>query len=210
MGFTGARRALLNRKRPAAAATTTTWDPVNIGSGITLSGGNLIASLGSSPSGSMVRSLASHTTGKYYFEVTINSTPDVNDTSVGLANASAPFSFPGVDSNGMGFNGQGQLVINSAVSSTVTVTYAAGDTVGIAVDMGSNLIWFRNLIAPTTWNNGGTANPATGVGGVSYSVNPGPYFASTGLIQFGGGAQSTGNLGATAYVASAPSGFGNL
>ena len=48
---------------------------------------------------------------------------------------------------------------------TTIQTWAAGNRLSIAVDLDNLLIWFRTTTG--NWNNSGTANPATGVGGIS-------------------------------------------
>ncbi len=54
---------------PGGGSSTTTFDPSNKGSNITLSGGNLIATSGSTGTpNTSVLSVASHSTGKFYLE----------------------------------------------------------------------------------------------------------------------------------------------
>jgi hypothetical protein len=50
-------------------------------------------------------------------------------------------------------------------------TWTAGSVVDVAVDLGGAVIWFR--VSGGNWNNSGTANPATGTGGVSLSTMTG-------------------------------------
>jgi len=75
--------------------------------------------------------------------------------------------------------------------------------IGIAVDFSGQLIWFR--VAPAgSWNGSGTANPATGVDGISISVIAGSRFPTmTGQ----GGDAITANFGASAFTGVVPSGF---
>src|ERR1019366_4629393 len=80
------------QSRPAA----TTLNPSDKGAGITLSGGNLTAA---GVSTNNVRSTTSKTTGKLYFEVTVNSGATGNALGVALANAgmSLTATGPGLD-----------------------------------------------------------------------------------------------------------------
>ena len=81
-----------------------------------------------------------------------------------------------------------------------------GDVIGIALDVGAQLAWFR--VAPSgNWNGSGTANPATGTGGLSLAsitnVDDCP------LVGFfpGIGESATANFGDSAFSGAVPSGF---
>lgn len=190
---------------------TTTFDPVNISSNIFLTNSNLTANLdGLGGPYASARSLASHSTGKFYFEITDTVGVDSN-VAVGIINASGSLNtYLGVDSNSISvFGGGGNWTINNTNVGSAPL-FTSGDIVGIAVDFGAGLIWLRNLSAPTTWNGGGSADPAAGLGGQSISAITGPYFAGLSMNGSGSGYIMTGNFGGSSYVASAPSGFGNL
>jgi hypothetical protein len=99
--------------------------------------------------------------------------------------------------------GGGAIWINGVNSGVAIGSITSGMVIGIAVDLTANLIWFRTA---SNWNAGGTANPATGVGGISISAVAGTLFPT-----FGGGSTntqvSTANFGASAFAQSVPSGF---
>jgi hypothetical protein len=85
---------------------------------------------------------------------------------------------------------------------------AAGDIIGIALDLGARLIWFR--VAPSgNWNGSGTANPATGTGGVSIAGLGSPAITPLyAMASFAASADAaTGNFGDTAFSGTVPSGF---
>lgn len=190
----------------AAAPSTTTWNPADKNAGITLSNGNLTAT--TNASAISVRGIASHSTGKFYYSIHIDALTNVNYL-IGMGNASMSLSsFVGADANGISLNtGNGQILVSSA-SIAVIQTAAQGDTVDMAVDIGGQLIWFRTNGG--NWNNSGTANPATGVGGISYAASglgAGPYFPA--WAGFGSADAITANFGASAYAFAAPAGFGN-
>jgi hypothetical protein len=118
----------------------------------------------------------------------------------------------GSSSNSVGWAFQsGPVQIDGTAIGTAAANFGEqGDIVGMAVDLGAQLIWFRfsRSSATTNWNNSGAANPATGVGGFSLStLAAGPYFAFVTLNQSTD--TYTANFGASPYVLAAPSGFGN-
>lgn len=187
---------------------TTTFDPANTGVALTLSNGNLTASSAGTTT-NWTRSVSGHTTGKFYAEWTITSLVGGTDINpVGIVNSSeVQTNYIGNSINSAGlWNGDTNVYINSASAGT-SVNYASGNLVGMAVDIGGSLIWFR--ISGGNWNASGTANPATGVGGINISTitsgSPNIYAscccnqASTISINFGG----------SAYSFTAPVGFGN-
>jgi len=81
-----------------------------------------------------------------------------------------------------------------------------GNVICVAIDLTAQTIWMR--VNGGNWNLSGTADPATGVGGVSFAgINAGPYFPA--ISSSDNGSIATANFGATAYAQTAPSGFGN-
>jgi hypothetical protein len=100
----------------------------------------------------------------------------------------------------------GTITINN-VNVGAIAAMVNGTVNPMAVDLGAKLIWFR-AGAAGNWNNSGTANPATGVGGLSIS-------ALSGLIKLVGWectfssppVTMTLNSGSSAFTGSVPSGF---
>lgn len=176
------------------------WNPVDL-LAITLSGGNLIAT--STGAGS-VRGLSALTTGKYYWECTVNTWSQAS-TSVGVASPTAVLS----NFVTTGFQSamaylSGALSVNSVTQSGSLGARSSGDIIGIAVDGTAHLIWFR--VAPSgNWNGSGTANPATGVGGFNIAGLGSTVFPAFG--QATSGQSATANFGATAFTGTVPSGF---
>jgi len=183
----------------------TTWssaDQVNT----TLTGSNLVAT--SASGNAAVRATDSFTTGKYYWECTFTTAANT-DTGVGIASEIAYL--PNLGSNALlaaviykGF----PVFVNGIqyVPTTNIGTIAAGSVVGIACDFGAKLIWFR-LGAAGSWNatSGTTNNPATGVGGVSFSAVPGPFAPAASMWSTSDSV--TANFGDTTFAGTAPSGF---
>lgn len=158
-----------------APGATTTFNPADKSAHITLSGGNLIATGDGAGGGDdLVRSTTSKTVGKLYFEG--NLTTGGTEFAIGLANSTATLTaFLGTDNNGIGIFKSGHIFRNGS-NVLSGPAFANGDIVGVAIDFPNNLIWFRNNTAPTVWNAGGTADPATGVGGLSIAAITGPFF----------------------------------
>lgn len=181
-----------------------TLDPANKGSAITLSGGNLTATNNAGTDAS-VKSTVSHASGKLYAEVTI-----VAEARglMGAGNASATLTnFVGSDANGIGLFDDGTIFLNGG-NVGFAHTFAAGDIVDVALDVGNNLIWFRpNGSGNTLWNNNAANNPATATGGASVSTITGPFFFMDSPCNVS--TTHTVNFGATAYAHTPPAGFGN-
>lgn len=177
-----------------------TWNTGDL-SGITLSNANLTATSTTTNNG--VRATLSIASGKYYWEVTATTIIAGNNESVGIGNAGASLT-SALTTSALINNAAGNLYVNgSAVSGGMS--WLAGGTIGIAVDATAKLIWFRT--APTgLWNNSGTANPATGTGGASFSALTGPFFPQQ-WINSGSGNAYTANFGASAFTGVVPSGF---
>jgi hypothetical protein len=178
-----------------------TWNPAD-SVNITLSNGNLSAA-NNNVSGGGTRATVGKSTGKYYWEVKVdvwagaNSWPGVIQSAVGLPGSLFTAGTSGVNSTG-------QIYVNTAGTSSLLGGRASGDTIGIAVDFGARLLWMR--VAPAgSWNGSGTADPATGVGGLNINALTGTLFPV--FNGFAVGDKATVNLGATAFSGVVPSGF---
>jgi hypothetical protein len=177
---------------PAGGAALT-LNPSDKDSGVTLSGGNLIADIIGNPSN--CRATAAKTTGKWYFEaLAANGTNALNNLGVGVANASAVLNaFMGTNSVGYyssGFVGapSGGGVINNP--------FTVADVIGVAIDADNGKIFFA---LNNTWQN--SSNPATNTGGLSAAL--GSFYPTVG----GGDGKWTARFTAASQSFSPPSGF---
>jgi hypothetical protein len=182
----------------------TTWNPSDKTGAGTLSGGNLTFLTGGTTSG--VRSIASAVSGKCYWEYT---SPEwsTNQVYVGVANGAANLASIGNDGlAGCGVLGHGGLNCNGGSVGTLG-TLPNNGHVGVALDETNKLIWFR--VAPSgNWNGSGTANPATGVGGISVAAIAGAgLFGVAASANFYSGIHLTANFGDSAFTGAVPSGF---
>ena len=105
---------------------------------------------------------------KVMYSVNVSQTAGIGYCGVGLANYyESLWQYPGYSNDSIGYFDDGRVFINS----NPVATYAAfneGGFVDIAVDTDAALAWFR--ADGGNWNAGGSADPATGVGGLDISA----------------------------------------
>jgi hypothetical protein len=185
-----------------------TWNPFDKGSGVTLAATNLMATF-TEPFGTKnaVRSTISHSTGKFYAEFTATTVVVSESVGIGDANFNIDSSpgYIGGSNFSLGYDAGGNVFQNNGTVVATYSTYTSGDVVGMAVDIGGQLIWWR--VNAGNWNNNGAADPATGANGLSTSALTGPFFAAS--SGNGGNNVFTANFGASAYAHIPPSGYGN-
>jgi uncharacterized protein (TIGR02217 family) len=236
-----------------AWGSSDTLDPSHKSANITLSTDNLTA-YNTSQSGAWegVRSIGSHSTGKWYFETSFCGYARGDLVLDGLCNASYTYGFLGDGSSCVcwdcddalyGFSGGpgnlttkygflesyagafvgGNYPDSSTRSSgsglqstsgglwgayggigTSGTVYTGINSVMICVDLDAKLIWF--IGDNNVWNEIGTANPATGVGGCDISAMSLDTFAWA--VSFIAANNSvTFNFGASTPVRTVPAGF---
>jgi hypothetical protein len=189
-----------------SGVAATTWNPSAIGAGISLSNGNLTATYTGANANNSGKANISHLSGKFYWEIVWN----VNGASaadvIGFGTASAGltnYQIGITDNNSYGWTPSGAVYFQGASVASIQ-SCSVTSTCSIALDIGANLVWFRTDAG--NWNNSGTANPATGVGGLSISPLGTPLFPM--FTTFVSGDQLVANFGATAFAQTAPAGFG--
>ena len=172
---------------------TATWDPSNKSAGITLSGSDLVATIASGTSNVAATRACS---GKTYFEVTVGASL-TGTLAVGICNRAFSMSAGttlGANANGCGWRQNGTVVIVGSTIATIA-TFAATNTLCVAVDPAAQLIWFR--VGAGNWNNNAANDPATGTGGISLATMIlGPVLPAM------GGTTVTPNMSGTAAFAS--------
>lgn len=168
-----------------------TWDTVNKGAGVTLSSGNLTASIPNNSSGTALSS-EGKSNGKWYCEITISSSG--NATLIGATSNNTGTS--PTASNARYYYGYNGTANSTGTSGNLNygASYGTGDIISIALDMDNGTIEF--------WKNGikygissrdvktlGTVYIGVWSGGSSASVN------------------CTANFGATPFKYSIPDGY---
>ena len=198
--------ALLAALFAAPVDAQTIWDAGHIGTGITLSTTAAIGvdtSAGGSYKG--VFATTSHSSGKYYLEeASCANNPNNNGDHITFGNSSTPIN-SGFDSNAFGVDNFGQGYNTTPSGTGVWQGFGNYYILSIAIDTTNKLAWFRTD-HNTNWNNSGTANPATGTGGLSYTVS-GAVFPLW-FTFYGGNKECRSiNAGGLPFVMTPPSGF---
>lgn len=181
-----------------------TWNPADTSGSVVFSNGNLTLTVagGSFESTRATQNFASPF--KLYMEHV--ATVAIGDILVGLGSNSAGLNgqYTGQGNDSVGYQpSSGQVLQAAAVLATIA-TAALTDTICQAWDIAALKFWIR--VNGGNWNNSGVANPATGVGGITFGsgVGGGPFPMATG----GGSSVLTSNFGATAFSFGVPAGFG--
>jgi hypothetical protein len=182
-----------------------TWDPALVGSNFTLSGDKLSATKATlgfcSP-----RSTSGRTSGKLYIEA-VYAGASAGDVGIGVCRSTYPLTgayigntAPSVGVRNNGFGGS-DGVYWANPSSDLNV--GNGVWMFMAVDVTNSLVWLKKQ-GGTMWNNNASADPATGVGGISLSGSGPIYVAGTAYTSPD---VVTINFGGSAFVGAVPSGF---
>jgi hypothetical protein len=143
---------------------------------------------------------------KVMYSVVVNQTAGIAYTGIGLANYNESlWQYPGYFDS-VGYYDDGRVFVNTDTVDTFS-TFATGDVVDVAVDLGRGEVWFR--ANGGNWNAGGSADPATGTGGLNIAAvaNQGPMTLALG--PWYDDASSTGDqltVAATSYF-TVPAGF---
>jgi len=125
---------------PSAGA----WNLLDKGPDVTLSGGDLVATIVAAYS--YVRGTTSHSnTGDWYFEVTVSGSSTRH--LVGIALSSAPLTnYPGSDVNGYGYYGFNGELYNGGSLGAYGATYTDGDVIGVRLNSGT-LTFYKNGVS---------------------------------------------------------------
>jgi hypothetical protein len=157
--------------------------------------------------------------GKRYFEMSLVNTGNNGRVGLlwGIGRSNLDGGILGDAVGQFGWNSSG--VVYSRVSfspfgSNYTVAtiqgWVSGNTLCVAVDLDARLIWFRTNGG--NWNNSGTANPATGAGGLDMNrmlqrISAPIKLYPAGTANSTNGDTSTVNLGTSAFAQAVPAGF---
>jgi len=194
-----------------APFVTVTWEAATVTS-VTLSGGNLVATntgTSATSQGAHVVSTSGKTSGKYYFEDTLTTIVGAGGANYGIGvgtTASTYTNMGNAATTGVMMFRSGSIYSNGTNTGTTLGSRSSGNVIGVAVDLDNRKVWYR--VAPSgNWNNSGSADPATNVGGITIPAGTMIPFATFGGT---GGAASnvqTTNFGASAFTGAVPSGF---
>jgi hypothetical protein len=134
---------------------------------VTMSNGNLTATMNSNSAVGGARSTSNKSSGKYYFEFTAVA-PNGFADAVGIILSTGTF----VDMQSNQLNTSevyldynlGQIFSNSTPDGQIGLS-SPGDVAGVAIDLDNRKAWFRRNAG--NWNNDGSANPATNTNGLT-------------------------------------------
>jgi hypothetical protein len=176
----------------ATAANYCVMNPLDTNT-ITMSNGNLTANT-SGTTWTSARASFGLTSGKWYWEYTINGVPASSQyTMVGVASASVPLSsYIGASATGYGYNANDGQKYNNSTAGAYGSAYTSGDVIGVALDMDAGtLIFYKNNTSQ----------------GTAYTGLSGTIFPAVSMY-VGSGSMTTGlNFGQQGFVYTPPSGF---
>jgi hypothetical protein len=187
-------------------SAATTWNPADKGANITLSNGNLTIANSSTVAG--VRGTTSKTTGKVYYEMSWTGSNFNFLTSSGCGVSLSTASLISTNPPGVAYLrlSNGEIMNNGVASGTILGAVTSGQTICMAFDIAARRIWFR--VNNGLWNNSGSADPASNVGGLDVSAT---FTAGASLYPHAsassGVTAGTVDFGATSFAFSIPSGF---
>lgn len=184
-------------------------NPLDKATLVTLANSNYTAIKASGVGWVSVRSDTHHTSGKFYYEW--NPWQFTGSfIAAGFANLSASLSnYIGSDSNGISLVSDGEVFKNGGGTGTLSGlgsgASGAQTLCSIAIDIGAGLFWVRQ--GTGNWNGSGTANPATGTGGIAVPSGMGSGAIAAALSVQAGGDQGRVNFGQASFSFTVPSGF---
>jgi hypothetical protein len=192
----------------------TGFNPSDLTGGYAVSGtGNSVVT--TSTNGA-VRSVTSHSSGKWYAEFTVSGVSDAS-LDVGFASGSWTLGRPGfgAPSNSIGITPMSGSESIWANNSNVAFNTPAGPmglngTIAVAADLDNGKYYFitpQYVVAygVNGWNGQTTADPASNIGGLAYALTGGAYLAVGNIGS--AGVVVTLNTGQSAFVRGPPSGF---
>lgn len=138
---------------------------------------------------------AKNTSGKFHAEITLGQVTSGGLCGIGIAQQAGGVNYGFWASNG---------TLAGNWSGTIA-SFTTGSVLIIEIDIAANLVWFA--VGAGNWNNNGSANPATGTGGItglnlSTLVNLGVFFNSQAAND-----AATLNTGTSAFTRTPSSGF---
>lgn len=161
-----------------AGGDTALWrwngiNPADAGPNCALSNNNQTVTKVNADAIENARALVGKASGKWMFEAFTPSGTAAASSGIGVVSGTRDITTAhvigdhGSPSDSIGFFANGVCEYNSAVvfNSSPNMGWAGG--VGtVCCDIDARLLWFFGSLGTGNWNNSGTANPATGVGGV--------------------------------------------
>src|SRR3989344_340790 len=200
--FTANNLAATDQMSDTPTTNYVTLNPLDKYSGITLADGNLRASCSAIATYGLVRStIQIPSTGKFYAEFTLNSSPATDELGVGVVASTQVINSanqPGRLSTSWIINDQGDKA-NGGAPTNLFGNFTAGQKAMVAVDRTNNKIWFGQQ---GTWSG----DPAAGTGEAFSNLSGDLFFATI----MGTTQDVTINTGQSSFTYTVPSGFSAL
>jgi hypothetical protein len=167
-------------------ASDNSWNPADTQAEITLSNLNCTATRTvETVPGSYVnsRALFGLSTGKWYYQGTVNALTDDGNQGVGIGNATATLGgldptgvteWIGWDNNSVALYNGGIFLGNNVVVGSDDLLLDLDDILQVAVNISARRIWFA--VNGGNWNGSATADPSGNIGGVDISVIAGDLY----------------------------------
>jgi hypothetical protein len=174
------------------------------GFSITASNGNLDVVFANSTYAKSIGSTLGLSSGKWYFEGTVNSGASVSFIGIEPSNTTifsdtvSASRVIGYSSTGYGYYSTGDKR-NNNTDAAYGNSYTTGDVIGVAIDLDNGKIWFSKN---NTWQASG--NPAAGTNPAFSSISAGTYIPGVTAYNSQGW---TLNFGQRPFAYTAPSGF---
>ena len=177
-----------------------TLNSISLASTATLSDGNL--TLSNTSTGATTCTLATPSSGKWYFEVKFDSQSAATTAqSVGVVKAEEAY-ITGTSGGGIYFFTDGTLRIEGSDTGGWGSAWGVGDTIGVAIDLDDDKIWFA---IDNTWQASG--DPSAGTDPAASGFSSEPYVS---LIRNGNSSRTTvwtANFGQNAFAYTPPTDF---
>lgn len=181
-----------------SSATLATWSTTDKSSSVTVSNGDLTAMASSYQVA--VRATVGKSTGRWYWEVTADTTSS-GYANVGVLTMTALLDYGIGNSSiapGVGLSSSGSLSSSNG-NSVTACAFSSGSVIGVALDLTSHMIYFS---VNGLWQAGG--DPSTSTGGIALG-NSGETIHPA--VSLGVGDVLTVNFGQSAFTNAPPSGF---
>ena len=177
-----------------------TLNSISLASTATLSDGNL--TLSNTSTGATTCTLATPSSGKWYFEVKFDSqSAATTSQAVGVVKAEEAY-ITGTTGGGIYFFTDGGLRIEGSDTGGWGSAWGIGDTIGVAIDLDDDKIWFA---INNTWQASG--DPSAGTDPAASGISSEPYVS---LIRNGNSSRTTvwtANFGQNAFAYTPPTDF---
>lgn len=193
---------IINSFRFVSAALGAGFTTVNKNADVTLSNADRTAFFASTSGTKRVYGATSHSSGKHYFEIIVDSVSagGTYNPALGISGATIDNSNLGTAATDYGYLSNGQKRGAAAAAAAFGSSFTAGDVIGVAADLTAGNIWFaKNNVWQASGDPASGASPAfTGLSGSKR-----PCAMAAGSISV----QTTIRTGSDAIAYTPPSGF---